>query len=90
MLTARFFSPDKFPRIFEACISMPDLSDFLTTEQAARELGYTTQSVRNMVYRHALPAEKFGRSLLIPKKAILEYKKKNAGLPKNSPLRKIK
>lgn len=69
---------------------MPDLSEYMTTEQVAKELGFTVKSVRNMIYRNSLPCERFGRSLLVPKKAVFEYLEKTKGLPKNSPLRKIK
>jgi excisionase family DNA binding protein len=79
-------------RIFTLAVSplksMPDLAEFMTTDEAARELGFTVQSVRNMVYKRSLQSIKWGRSLLISRNSVKEYKTKTQGLPKNSPLRK--
>jgi excisionase family DNA binding protein len=68
--------------------NMPDLSEFMTSEEAAQVLGFTVQSVRNMVYKKLLPCERFGRALLIPRKAVLDYKAKTQGMSKNDPRRK--
>ena len=68
--------------------SMPDLAEFMTTDEAAKELGFTVQSIRNMVYKKSLQSIKWGRSLLISRKSVKDYKTKTQGLPKNSPLRK--
>lgn len=74
-------------RSFELSLKMPDLNEFMTTEEAAKELGFTVKSIRNMIYRDALPHRKFGRALLIPKQAIQDYKEKTKGMSKNDPRR---
>jgi excisionase family DNA binding protein len=52
---------------------MPDLNEFITTSEAAKMLGFTEVSVRNVVYKKKLASIRFGRSLLIPKKSAKEY-----------------
>jgi excisionase family DNA binding protein len=69
---------------------MPDLAEFMTTEQAAEKLGFTVVSVRNLVYKKKLESLRFGRALLIPKKAVEEYLEKTRGMSKNDPRRSAK
>ena len=71
-------------------ITMPDFDDFYTTDEAAKVLGFTTVSVRNLVYKKKLAFRRFGRSLLIPKKAVKEYLDKTKGMSKNDPRRRAK
>lgn len=66
---------------------MPDLAEFMTTEEAAKKLGFSVVSVRNMVYKGKLESIRFGRSLLIPKKSVQEYSDKTKGLDKHDPRR---
>ncbi|MBI5951793.1 MAG: helix-turn-helix domain-containing protein [Chloroflexi bacterium] len=70
--------------------TMPDLAEFMTTEEAAKELGFTVMSVRHLVYKKKIEGIKFGRSLLIPKKAVKEYLEKTKGMSKNDPRRSLK
>ena len=70
--------------------TMPDLKEFMTTQEAAEKLGYTVASVRNMVYQKKLDGIRFGRSLLIPKKAIKEYLDRTKGMSKHDPRRRTK
>ena len=70
--------------------AMPDLAEFLTTKQAAEKLGFTVVSVRNLIYKKKLISRRFGRSLLIPKKAVKEYLEKTKGMSKNDPRRNLK
>lgn len=70
-------------------ITMPDLKDFMTTKEAADKLGFTVVSVRNLIYKKKLESIRFGRSLLIPKKAVAEYLEKTKGMSKNDPRRKV-
>lgn len=70
--------------------TMPDLEEFLTTEEAAKKLGFTVASVRNLVYKNKLESTRFGRSILIPKKAVKEYLDKTRGMGKNDPRRSLK
>ena len=69
---------------------MPDLEEFLTTEEAAKQLGFTVASVRNLVYKNKLESVRFGRSILIPKKAVKEYLDKTKGMNKKDPRRSLK
>ena len=69
---------------------MPDLAEFVTTEEAAKMLDFTVASVRQLVYKKKLESLRFGRSLLIPKKAVKEYLEKTRGMSKNDPRRSVK
>ncbi len=69
---------------------MPDLSEFMTTQEAAEVLGFTVASVRQMVYKNKLESIRVGRSLLIPKRAVLEYRERTAGMSKNDPRRSFR
>ena len=60
----------------KADIAMPDLNEFMTTDQAAKALDFTVESVRQLVYKKKLESQRFGRSILIPKKAVWEYLEK--------------
>ena len=71
-------SPDK---------TMPDLDEFMTTEEAAEKLGFTVVSVRNLIYKGKLESKRFGRALLIPKQAVKDYLEKTKGMSKNDPRR---
>jgi excisionase family DNA binding protein len=69
---------------------MPDLEELMTIEEAAKKLGFTVASVRNLVYKKKLESVKFGRSLLIPKKAVVSYMEKTKGMGKRDPRRSLK
>ena len=71
-------------------LSMPDLKEFMTTDEAARKLGFTVASVRNLVYKNKLESTRFGRSVLIPRKAVKEYLEKTKGMSKHDPRRRTK
>ncbi len=70
--------------------TMPDLNEFMTTAEAAEKMGFTVASVRNLVYKNKLESMRFGRSLLIPKKAVNKYLEKTKGMGKNDPRRRLK
>lgn len=67
--------------------TMPDLTEFMTTEEAAAILGFQVKSIRNMVYNGTLQASRWGRSLLISRKSVTEYLEKTQGMSKNDPRR---
>jgi len=67
--------------------TMPDLDEFFTTEEAAKFLDFTVASVRQLVYKKKLKSTRFGRSLLIPKTAVREYRDKTKGMNKHDPRR---
>ncbi len=72
-------------------LSMPDLADFMTTQEAAKALGFSSVvSVRNLVYKQKLESIRFGRALLIPRKAIKEYLARTKGMSKHDPRRNQK
>jgi len=68
--------------------TMPDLAEFMTTDEAAQKLGFTVVSVRNLIYKKKLESIRFGRALLIPKKAVESYREKTKGMKKNDPRRR--
>ena len=70
--------------------AMPDLNEFMTTDQAAKALGFTVESVRNLVYKKKLESTRFGRSVLIPKAAVKDYLQKTKGMSKHDPRRSTK
>ena len=47
-----------------------DMSEFVTTQQAAEALGVTDSRVRQLVLDGTLPAEKFGRSHMIRRRDL--------------------
>ena len=75
------------PQSFEFSLKMPDLKEFITTKEAADKLGFTVASVRQLVYKNKLESIRFGRSLLIPRKAVNDHLEKTAGMSKNDPRR---
>ena len=81
---------DTQSRTIESVIEMPDLNEFMTTDEAAKALDFTVGSVRQLVYKKKLESIRFGRSLLIPKKAVKEYLEKTKGMGKNDPRRRSK
>lgn len=54
----------------------------LTTTQASRELGLTSQTLRNMIRRGDISARRFGRKILIPRRSVEAF---IDGLPDASP-----
>ena len=74
----------------KANFAMPDLNEFMTTDQAAKALDFTVESVRQLVYKKKLESQRFGRSILIPRKAVKEYLEKTKGMNKKDPRRSLK
>ena len=75
-------------RKFQSSLTMPDLAEFYTTEEAAQKMGFTLQGVSRMVRQNRLSAVRFGRSWLVSKKSVKEYLQKTDGMSKNDPRRK--
>jgi excisionase family DNA binding protein len=67
--------------------NMPNLHEFVTTEEAAEMLGFNSKSIRNMVYNGKIEYTRFGRSLLISRKSLKEYIERTKGMSKNDPRR---
>jgi len=91
-MTLSAVTPNKRTFAFSTALPklMPDLAEFCTTEEAAKLLGFSAVSVRNLVYKKKLDSMRFGRSLLIPKKSIREYLEKTQGMNKHDPRRNTK
>ncbi len=67
---------------------MPDLAEFMTTEEAAKVLGFHVQSIRNMIRTNKLEGLKIGgKTWLVSKKSLQEYLKETSGMSKNDPRR---
>lgn len=57
----------------------------LTTSEAAKVLGVTQARVRQMILAEQLPAEKFGRDLMIREADLALVADRKPGRPKNEP-----
>jgi excisionase family DNA binding protein len=66
---------------------MPDLADYMTTEEAARKLGFHVKSIRNMLASGKLEGIKVGTAWLVSRKSVEKYLKETAGMSKNDPRR---
>jgi len=66
---------------------MPDLKDFMTTDEAADVLGFHIVTIRQMVQRGKLQSIKAGTALLISRRSLEQYKRDTAGMSKNDPRR---
>lgn len=68
---------------------MPDLAEFMTTQDAAKALGFNARSIPYMIKTKTLDGVKFGRAWLVSKKSVQDYLKKTEGMSKNDPRRKL-
>jgi excisionase family DNA binding protein len=66
---------------------MPDLTNYMTTQEAAQELGYHIDHVRRMLREGDLQGQKVGNMWFVYKPSVDEYIQKNAGLDKFDPRR---
>jgi len=66
---------------------MPDLSDFVTTEEAARMLKFHVEHVRRLLREGDLQGAKMGTAWLVLKKSVEEYIKETEGMNKHDPRR---
>lgn len=66
---------------------MPDIAEFMTTEEAAKKLGFHVIYIRRMVREGKLKGMKVGPTWLISRRSVDEYKQKNEGLDKFDPRR---
>jgi excisionase family DNA binding protein len=72
----------------ESDTTMPDLNEFMTTQEAADKLGFHVKSVQNMVKKKTLQGIRVGRDWLISKQSVSDYLKNTKGKSKNDPSRK--
>ena len=67
---------------------MPDLAEFMTTQEAAKALGFHVKRIPTMVRNKTLEGVRFGRAWLVSRKSVQDYLKKTEGMSKNDPRRK--
>jgi len=61
---------------------MENLTDRVTTKEAAQILGITDGRVRQMILRGQLPAKRFGRALTLSRSDVESLRGRKAGRPK--------
>jgi len=66
---------------------MPDLTDYMTTQEAAEKLGYHVDHVRRMLREGDLKGQKVGNMWFVFEPSVKEYIENNAGLEKFDPRR---
>ena len=64
---------------------MPDLADFVTAKEAARDLGLHVETVRLFLRFKQLEGMKVGHSWLVAKASIAAYLEKNRGKARHAP-----
>jgi excisionase family DNA binding protein len=64
------------------------MSETLTTKEAAERLGISPARIRQMVLSHQLPAEKFGRDLVIKADDLKLVADRPLGRPRNATTKK--
>ena len=67
---------------------MPDLTEFMTTQEAANKLGFHVKTIPMMLRNKTLDGIRFGRAWLVSRKSVQEYFDKTQGMSKNDPRRK--
>lgn len=72
-------------RKFQSAITMPDLLNFCTTDEAAKELGFHVNHVRRMIRRGDLKTKRVGHMLFVSEDSIKKYKESTKGFEKHSP-----
>ncbi len=69
---------------------MPDLTEFMTTQEAANKLGFHVRSIPKMVRDKILDGVRFGRDWLVSRKSVEDYLAKTKDMSKTDPRRKTK
>jgi excisionase family DNA binding protein len=64
------------------------MPDYLTVEEVAEILGYHVKSVRRIIRKGQLRADKKSRVWLIPREALREYQETLEGRSKHDPWRR--
>jgi len=67
---------------------MPDLSEYVTTQEAAERLGIHVKTIPRMVKRKKLDRIRFGHAWMVSKQSVQDYLDKTDGMSKNDPRRK--
>jgi len=66
---------------------MPDLNEFVSTEEAAERLKYHVEHVRRMMREGSIAGLKIGRTWLVKREALDSYMKRTAKMAKHDPRR---
>ena len=66
---------------------MPDLNEFITTEEAAEKLKYHVEHVRRMMREGSIAGQKIGRTWLVRREALDIYMRRTAMMDKHDPRR---
>ena len=73
--------------IFSPTEAMPDLEDYVTTQEAAKELDLHIETVRMFLRYKKLNGLKIGRTWLVSRESIAEYQEQTTGKEKHDPTR---
>ena len=76
------------PTTLVAASAMPDLSEYITTKQAAKKLGFNVRSIPYMVKKKTLDGVRIGHVWLVSENSVRNYLRKTRGFSKNDPRRK--
>ena len=66
---------------------MPDLNEFISTEEAAEKLKYHVEHVRRMMREGSIAGLKIGRTWQVRREALDSYMKRTAKMAKHDPRR---
>ena len=69
-------------------LTIPDLNEFMTTQEVAEKLGFHVKRIPTMVKNKTLDGVRFGRAWLVSRKSVRDYLIKTRGMSKNDPRRK--
>lgn len=82
MITLRKINPSPIQN------SMPDLSDFVSTDDVARLLDLHVVTIRKMIRAKKLEGVKIsGKTWLVSKKSVEKYRRETVDMSKNDPRR---
>ena len=73
--------------VLERKRDMPDLNEFISTEEAAEKLKYHVEHVRRMMREGSIEGVKIGRTWLVRRAALDGYMKRTASMAKHDPRR---
>jgi excisionase family DNA binding protein len=68
--------------------TMPDIEEFMTTQEAAEKLDLTIRAVNRLVAGNKLDGIRVGRMHLISRASVKSYLDKTRDMSKNDPRRK--
>ena len=69
----------RFPR--EPSLAQAEMTEYITSADAARQLGYTVQHVRRLVRQGTLSGVKMGRDWVVQQNSVQELMARRENLP---------